>query len=359
MMIKIIENNLTPLCCMSDGTLLCYKNGDIFILRDGRLQNRFVLFKSRKERIWGKIKLIHRLLRLGVRATEAVDNTKVVFSVKNMLYELNIETGELSKGYYCGEGIRPLIFSSVKNVCGFDDGVYFGGYLGNDNKKPVSIYHRTDVDNWEVVYTFPEGMINHVHNIVPDSYRNCLWVFTGDFGEASAIWKVTDHFKNVERVAYNDQKFRGCVIYALPEGLLYATDTPIANNYIYLLDPEKNNLKALFPIDGSCIYGCRWKDNFVFSSAVEGCFDPSWSRLRWMVTRKRGGGIKDNFLHIYIGNLKDGFKEIYKEEKDIMPFYTFHFGVFKFPYGVNNTNTLYFQPVATKKHDLDLIALTL
>lgn len=36
-----------------------------------------------------------------------------------------------------------------------------------------------------------------------------------------------------------------------------------------------------------------------------------------------------------------------------MPF-LFQFGAFKFPYGVNKTDTLYFQPIATVQNDLKL-----
>ena len=36
---------------------------------------------------------------------------------------------------------------------------------------------------------------------------------------------------------------------------------------------------------------------------------------------------------------------------------TFQFGVFKFPYEVNNSDFLYFQPVATKNNDLSLMTL--
>lgn len=36
--------------------------------------------------------------------------------------------------------------------------------------------------------------------------------------------------------------------------------------------------------------------------------------------------------------------------------FLFQFGVFKFPYGVNNTDILYFQPMATKENDLRLMA---
>jgi hypothetical protein len=292
-----------------------------------------------------------------VRTAIALNNEHVILSIGNMIYELNLVNGGLSKGWYCGEGIRPLIFAAVNNVEGFDDGIYFGGYLGNRAKKPVHVYKRIGVDDWKVVYTFPQGTINHVHNIVADPYRNCLWIFTGDFGEAAAIWKVTDNFKKVERVACNDQRYRACVVFALPEGLLYATDAPFADDYIYLMNPDTMETKELFPIHGSCIYGCQWKDKYVFSSTVEGD-GRNTSRMEFYFGRKRGAGIKDDYVHMYMGNLQEGFKEIYKEKKDGMPYYTFQFGVFKFPYGVNNTNTLYFQPVATKKNDLCLMALT-
>lgn len=357
-MAEVLYKHTTPLCLLPDGRLVCYQHGDIFIHEKGQVLQRFTLFKSFKERALGRIKLISRLFRLGIRTAEAIDNTTIVFSVGSMLYEFNLNTGLLSKGYHCGEGIRPLIFTIVNNIDGISGGIYFGGYLGNMSKQPVNIYHRIGVDEWEIVYTFSQGTINHVHNIIPDKYRKCLWVFTGDFDDASAIWKVTDNFKNVKCVVCNDQKYRGCVVYALQEGLLYATDAPFEDDYIYLMNTDTYEVKEIFPIHGSCIYGCKWKDNYVFSSTVEGD-GRNMSRLEFYLGRKRGAGIKDDCAHMYIGNLHKGFKEVLKEKKDCMPFYTFQFGVFKFPYGVNNTDTLYFQPVATKKHDLDLMSLSL
>lgn len=286
---------------------------------------------------------------------EPIDEGRAVLCRGNHLYELDVNTGMLSKGWHCGTGIRPLMMTTVKNIDGFNDGIYFGGYLGNREKKPVHIYHRVGVDQWEIVYSFPQGAINHVHCIVADSYRQCLWVFTGDFDEAAAIWKVTDNFKKVECVVCNNQKYRGCVVYALPKGLLYATDAPYADNYIYLMDPETFETKSLFPLHGSCIYGCQWKDNYVFSSTVEGDGRTS-GRLRLFYRGNRGAGIKDDFVHLYLGNISDGFKEIYKERKDCLSF-LFQFGVFKFPYGINNTDILYFQPMATKQNDLRLLAI--
>lgn len=358
MFCKTIKKKTSPLCFMPDGKIVCYKYGNIFLLSKGKVSNNFVLFDNIKERYLGRFKYAYRLLRLGIRSAIALNNNTIIISINNMLHELNIKTGELSKGYYCGEGIRPLNFTKVKGIESFKDGIYFGGYLGNLGKKPVNVYHRKGLDQWEIVYTFSKGDINHVHSIVPDPYRQCLWIFTGDFDESAAIWKVSDDFRKVERVLCNNQIYRACVIFSMPEGLLYATDAPYANNYIYLMNPESLEVKEVFPLDGSCIYGCQWKNKFVFSSTVEGD-GRNMSRLDFYLGHKRGAGIKNDYVHMYIGNMEEGFQEIYKEKKDSLPYYTFQFGVFKFPAGVNNEDALYFQPVATKKNDIRLMAIEL
>lgn len=351
----LIDRQLAPLCFMPDGSLVCYQYGDILLFRDGTLQKRLSLFSGLKERLLGRSRLLYRLLRLGVRAALAIDEQHVLISVGHRLFELNTETGDLSEGCSCDENVRPLLFTGVQGITSFDDAILYGGYFLNREMCPMHIYQRLGVDQWERVYTFPQGTINHIHQIVPDPYRDCLWVFTGDFDEASAIWKITDHFRSVERVVCNDQKYRACVVHALPEGLLYATDAPYADDYIYLFHPDTLEVEELTPISGSCIYGCRWKDQYVFSTTVEGD-GRHLTPWQFCFSRELGAGIKDNSAHLYVGHPKTGFKEIYQEEKDRWPFYTFQFGVFKFPYGDNRSNTLYFHPVATKTNDLSLMA---
>lgn len=358
MIVSKLSKNTSPLCYLPDGRLVCYRHGRIILLLNGNEVSSYPFPVFGKEKILGWNRYSTRLFRFGIRAAIALDNKNILLSQGNMLYEMDITNGKLSKGWCCGNGIRPLIFTDVNGIDGFADGIYFGGYLSNMKKNPVHIYRRIGVDEWQIVYTFPDGAINHIHNIITDSYRNCLWVFTGDFDEASAIWKVKDNFKRIECFASNDQKYRGCVVFALPEGLLYATDAPFADDYIYLMNPETREVMQVCSIHGSCIYGCKWKDKYVFSSTVEGD-GRNTPKKEFLFGRKRGAGIKDDFVHMYMGNLKEGFTEIYKEKKDFMPYYTFQFGVFKFPVGMNNSDTLYFQPVATNEHDLKLMTLSI
>ena len=353
---KVIARNTIPLCFLPNMKLLCYHRGDVIVMNEGLEERRIKIPIPLKERILGGSRFFSRLLRFGVRASEAIDDNHAIFNIGNKLYELDVKNGQFSKGWFCGTGIRPLIMTSVHNIDGFTDGVYFGGYLVNREKKAVNIYHRVGVDNWEVVYTFLEGTINHIHCVTADPYRKCLWVFTGDFDESAAIWKVTDNFQKVERIACNNQKYRGCVVYAIAEGLLYATDAPYADNYIYFLNPDTFETKTLFPLHGSCIYGCQWNEQYVFSSTVEGDGRKT-DRISFFYNEKRRGtGIKDNFTHLYLGNIKDGFTEVYKEKKDCLSF-LFQFAVFKFPYGQNKTDTLYYQPIATNMNDMCLMIL--
>lgn len=331
--------------------------GNVLVMQDGKVEKSLPVFHSKKERILGSCRYLYRLLRMGARAAWALDEHNVLLSIGNTIYELNLESGALSDGYFCGKGIRPLIFTEVKGITAIADGIYFGAYLDNRPMNPVSIFKRESTDHWKVVYTFPQGTVNHVHVIVSDVYRDCLWIFTGDFDEASAIWRVRNNFQTIERVCCNEQKYRGCVVFSLLEGLLYATDAPFATNHLYLMKPESGfEINELKEIDGSCIYGCQWRDKYVFATTVEPD-GRNTSLIKAFTCRKRGAGIKDEFVHLYIGNITNGFSEIYKEKKDRLPYAAFQFGAFKFPYGVNNTESIFFQPVATQKNDLKLLKL--
>ncbi len=353
---KRIKKRTTPLCFLPSGKLLCYHKGRLLVYGDPFFSESFDLPLGEKERfvLWSR--LLTRLFRGGIRAGVAINDDLVLLSAGNSIIEYSLKNKRIVARHSFVERIRPLVFSKIESVPGFEDGIVFGGYLTNMGKKSVNVYKWSGQGKWDVVYRFAEGTINHVHNIIPDPIGKCLWIFTGDFGDAAAIWRATDNFGKVERVLYGDQRYRACVAYALDDGLVYATDSPLTENHIYHLDRDLN-LHTISSIDGSCIYGCRCGDNLVFESTVE----PSGvykNKLDFLFCWKAGPGIKNRDAHLYVGTIQSGFQELYKEKKDCLPF-VFQFGVFRFPFGDNPSNILFFQPTATVKNDQSLLAIDL
>lgn len=355
MQVSVIDRRLSPLCYLPNGKLVCYRDGRILVYEGDAEECSFPIPVSTKERLLGKCRITYRFFRLGIRSAVALNDKTIIIALGDCLYEVDVQNGRVSEGHQLEAHVRPLFFSTVQRIEGFEDGIYFGSYIGDLAKIAMHIYKRVGEDRWEAVYTFPKCSINHVHNIIPDPYRNCLWVMTGDFDDAAALWKAEKGFEHVERVLCGNQRYRGCVGFALPEGLLYATDSPFQDNYIQLLKPDMT-IQTLSNLDGSCIYGTKWGEDYVFESSVEpdGIYKNMLDvAFHW----KKGSGIKNRYTHLYVGNLENGFKEVYKLKKDWWPF-IFRFAAFIFPSGDTKGSAQYFQPIATSRNDLSLMKLS-
>lgn len=351
----------TPLLYLPDGDILSYKYGNLYILDKNTytVKSRTVLGLGWKERYLSRIDLVYRLLRLGIRNAHQIDGKTVLLFVNKRFYEYDLESCSLTAGFIPPAGVRALNIASIKNIDGFDDMIVFGGYLSNMNKDEVYIYKRLNSKYWEPVYTFEKGSINHIHNIIPDKKNKCAWILTGDFDNGAAIWRATDNFKKVEPIVFGDQSSRSCVAFPVDGKLLYATDTPFYSNSIRLLEyvDERWQSVKLIDIAGSCIYGCKVGNDFVFSTTVEP--DGRDTGILSLLKYKRGCGIVDCYCHLYVGTPEKGFRDIYKAEKDIWLPVLFGFGTLKFPSGTNDTGTILAEHVATKKYDCKTLEIKL
>lgn len=344
---------------MKDNTLLSYSHSVLYIscLDTSKIIRKIKLSLGWKEKYLSRIKILHRILRLGVRNAIQLDDNNILLFVNKHFYEVDLSSGALTDGYFPKKGERALNIVEVNNICGFENAFLYGAYLNPFNLSEVHVYKRINTKEWIPIYIFSKGEINHIHNIIPDKYNNCLWILTGDFDDAVAIWMVKDNFKFVKRVVSGNQSFRSCVAFPISGNLIYATDSPFAMNSLMVLEKqnEKWISRKLIDIAGSCIYGCRCGDNFIFSTVVEP--DGRSHRIFSLLSRKRGAGIIDQYCHIYMGNLDNSFKEIYKVEKDRWPYALCQFGALLFPQGNNNTNKLLVYHIATKKYDCKAISL--
>jgi hypothetical protein len=304
-----------------------------------------------------KSKLYYRAKRLGVGASIEYESAYyLVFESKIYRYDLNAK--KLTVDFSFPEGRGPLHFTIIKSIAGFEDGLYFGEYISNRNKKPISIFFRDTA--WRPIYTFESGMINHIHSLVIDDARNSVWILTGDFENAAAIFNAKDGFTNVETIVAGHQIYRACVAFPTEEGLLYATDSQIEPNSIRMLKNEVDGWQSIFlnNLNGSCIYGCELNDYYVFSTSTEPT-EVVKSKMHSLFDNKPAPNINQNRSDIVTCRKSDfDVRVVYSVAKDIFPYRPFQFGTIMFPSGNKKQNTIYGYKIGAVNGDLDTVILT-
>ena len=345
---------LFPVLYFNNDNLLVFRRGAFYILE---INNSNLTFKCKIRLnlfiyIASCIPILSRILRLTIRASVKNKENLLIFTFRNKIYEMDLNTFTISNGYNLNHS-RPLNFEVIEGISCVDNGVYFGEYKSNPQKKCISIYKRQGVDSWEIVYTYPEGTIEHIHNIISDNYNDAVYILTGDFGNAAAIWKVRNNFEGVDSILMGNQNCRSCILFPTEEGLIYATDSPFSQNSIRILNNYNNEwvTNEICKINGPCIYGTKFNNDYIFSTSVEG--EGLNSNFFYnLFSIKRGNGILDNNVCVYKGNLNDGFHLIYKLKKDKLPYLIFQFGTICFPSGEINGSYLPMFQVGTVLNDM-------
>lgn len=351
---QVLKRN-KPLCFFKNKLLLSELNKLVVLnLETMKLESEISLPFSWFKKILGRNKFIDRAFRLNVISAQ-IFNDHIYLAFNKRIYQINPDTLAVKEEFILPRGRGPLNFTPIEGLANFEDGLYFGEYFSNSSKDAADIFSRDRTGVFKKVYTFSNGLINHVHNIIPDYLNKCVWVLTGDFNNAAGIWRSEDNFKTLDPLVVGSQKYRACVAFPTEFGLLYATDTQLERNNICLLKKNENvwESETLFETNGSCIYGCQLKDNYVFSTSTEPGISSKKSKILKYLDCKPGPGIIENESQIVLGNLKDGFRVIDKKKKDFLPYRLFQFGTIYFPAGTNPTNKLFSYSIANVGNDMD------
>jgi hypothetical protein len=347
-----------PLSFIDADNLLYYKFGNIYKLNfETKTKELIASFNfSFKHNILSRIVLISRLLRLNARLGFKMDDDNYIVVRDRKLHEINIERKTISSGYILPRGNRPLNIVNV-SVAGFEDTCYFGEYFSNYDYSHVSIYKRIKEDTWGVAYTFKKGEINHIHNIIPDKANKCIWILTGDSGNAAAIWKAKNNFNDVKLIVSGLQAYRSCVALPYNNNFYYLTDIPMETNYLINLYSENDihQMQKLYEINGSVIYSYRMDDELFFSSVVEGS-ETKKILVKRIFDFRKGPGIKTHECFLYKFSAASGeLILLTREKKDLLPFRLFQYGSIIFPSGNVRSKYLPVFHIGIKGKDLSLV----
>ena len=241
------------------------------------------------------------------------------------------------------------LLGPLKNGLAVDDrsgNLYFGEY---NNQRPYSVRIMRGTDDgrkWEVCHQFPEGEIKHVHSIVPDPFRNRLWICTGDTDEEVHLFYTDDDFKTLSRFAGNSQMWRMVTLIPTPDALIWGSDAgrdaKSAANYIYRWRFADKQMERLQYINKPAYYATRLSDGTLVLGTT---YEPGQQ------------GVNEETADIWLS--KDGDRW---ERVAALPFSPSgrssgtRYGTVNFPAGDGSLEELFFTPVNVR--DLDFTLLT-
>ena len=351
MIINVVSNN--KLICFSDKYYLFSKGPQLYISSSLNQDSviKVDLPTSNIKKLAGKFRLFARALRLEPRCGIFVDEYTAIVSYHGNIYKVDCSTGKITLEHsFRQEMNNPLCFTKIEGITGFTDGIYYGDYFLNHAGTAVNIHRRNADGSWQMVYTFPAGSIYHIHGIIPYPQKDCVYILTGDKDSESGIYEMRNDFKDAKSIVSGKQAYRACVALPIENGLLYTTDTPLEDNYLYQLDFNSKEIKFVCKIAGPCIYGKVISENeMVFSTSAEP--DSRLTGIKYEFTYKLGEGVQDRNSHLYYVKW-DGsqaqVKEIFKARKDIIPMGAGQFGTMMFPSGEGQ---LFVTGQALRKYD--------
>lgn len=208
--------------------------------------------------------LTARVLRTGFHSLAPLPSGDLLACVRGAILHRAADGMRFHAVHEVVRGRRPL------GICVHPSGrSYFGEYFSNPGREEVHIYGSDNGRRWDVVGTFPEQTVRHVHNIIWDPHREGMWVLTGDDGDESALWWTEDEFRTLTPVLRGVQQARAVTLFPLESGLILPMDSPFETNYVQHFDPQSGQLDSLAPLPGSVFHGTRTGSLWLLSTAVE------------------------------------------------------------------------------------------
>ncbi|MDD6556653.1 MAG: hypothetical protein PUF02_05240 [Collinsella sp.] len=317
-----------PLVYLANGALAFSIGERICVLDvDGRWTVRALLENASGKSRLCRGRMASRALRWEVRCAVEVDGGLLV-SWRGALLHCDLCTGDVRNVFSARRGFSTPL--TIQSTDGEVEAVW-GDYGQNPEKKAVGIYGFSHDGGLRTLYEFPAGVVRHVHGFTP-RLAGGWYVFTGDTEETAGLYVASADFSSVEPLAVGDQRFRAVRGYDTAEGLIYATDSSIIKNHVYLLPNEDASLlRALADTNGPCIYGTPCEAGYLFSTTVEP--DERIRGVSSYLSAKLGPGVLTRETQVLLVTNTAEVREVLRLKKDVYPMKLMQYGSVQFASG--------------------------
>lgn len=283
-----------------------------------------------------KNRLVSRLSRWGISQIKQIFEDKLLICC-----DKNMFLSDLSFSYFKRINIPIRFFQLLDNsICVTQEYIYYGEYFPNPKRKEVNIFRSKDGLDWEIIYSFPEKSIKHVHVLQYDTFSNKIWFSTGDANKECILGFTDLDFSNLTMIGKNSQKWRSLEFVFSEDRVYWGMDTPLVQSTIVSYNRRNERVETIANFDGP-IYNFKkiGKKGYIIVTATEGGIS------EW-----------DDRAHVwYSSNLYD-WEDRISYKKDALPI---KFGYGRLLLANNISDRIIFSGLALKEIENKLVILTL
>lgn len=205
--------------------------------------------------------LAQRIVRASTYRMRVLPDGSRVFIFRGGVYTQRPGEPTARRTYVVERGSRPVSLAVSR-----DGLVVFGEYFDNAERGPIRIFASRDSgQTWGPVYTFPAGEVRHVHGISYDPWEDCFWICAGDYGPENQLLRASTDFRDLRMLRQGGQGNRFYYLLVTENHLVTATDTPLEDNHICVIDKHTGELEQVARIENTSFYSC-WVGGKIFLS---------------------------------------------------------------------------------------------
>ena len=217
-------------------------------------------------RVLARYPLAARLSRNSFMALLVIPDGSRVAVARDGLYRASPGETTMERVFRLTRGSRPL------NLCLDDRGrILFGEYGSfSQSETGCRIFVSDDGGkSFSVAWSLEPDEVNHIHNVIYDSYLDGFWVLAGDVDQRPGIGVLSKDLSRLDWVVRGSQMARAVNAFIEPDHILYGTDTEVAQNFICRMDKRTGHIEPLLPIEGSSLYASTFGDVKLIATCVE------------------------------------------------------------------------------------------
>ncbi len=303
--------------------LLIYSKGSHLCVNNNQSTSQLTL----KGVLPDSLSLIKRALRSDIHNAIMCEYILIVVLKGKLLF---FRSGKLIKELTIDRGSRPLRYG----IACLGSQLFYGDYWMNPDRVETNIY-KVDLKTFKKEIYFSFDHIQHIHFIQKDNLVNdSLLIGTGDSDSESGIYQFDIKTKQIKTILEGSQKYRVVSVIQDKEYLIWGTDAPNDDNYIYRFNRQNKELECLKKIDGPAYYSTVTKRGYMYIATT----------------------IEDRVQHravIYESKDNGSTWSIYKEfKKDIWHYRYFGYGIIEFMIGQEYFDKLLFHTIGLKEKGL-------